>query len=544
MEHRESRGKQILRAAFRVRDRFRSRRRYLSALFEAGRNCWDIGEVEETGLLIDGRDYYRAFYEAAKNAQRYILISGWEFDSDVMLLRGNDAPEAGGEVRFLSFLNKLCEANPDLEIYMLAWDFTYLYSLDREWFQSWYFNWTTNERLQFCFDCQHAFGASHHQKFVVVDGRIAFVGGLDLCSARWDERDHRPDNPKRVNSDNSPYRPFHDIQSYHAGSLAEKLAQMFKMRWKKVCGKELDLPAVSQRRRLDLRSGIPIAARDVAISRTQAKTNGDQESYQEIRQLFLDAIEAAENLIYIENQYFSSAAIYKALEERMKAADRPRLEIVMVLAKEADAFLEQVSIGILQRKVIRSLKDVAAKTGHSLGLYYPASVGKDGQEVPTYIHSKLLLVDDRFLSVGSANFNNRSMGLDTELNVSWHAASTDKDFIRSIRRVRVSLLAEHTGVKKLAAIRKLGRTKGLVNFLNELADDNSFRLRHNPLEKALDAQSGLISLFPEGLPFDSEEPFFADYSDSTGEEGFFSKGIVSLSNWLSSFQSRSESPEN
>jgi phospholipase D1/2 len=58
-----------------------------------GSNCWDISNVKETGLLIDGRDYYLAFYRAASKAERYILICGWQFDSDVCLVPGQDAVE-------------------------------------------------------------------------------------------------------------------------------------------------------------------------------------------------------------------------------------------------------------------------------------------------------------------------------------------------------------------------------------------------------------------------------------------------------------------
>ena len=139
----------------------------------------------------------------------------------------------------------------------------------------------------------------------------------------------------------------------------------------------------------------------------------------EIRQLFLDAIDAAESLIYIENQYCSSEALSDALIDRMRQHRRGRLEIVLVIAKDAEAFLEQLSIAIAQSQIISRLKEVAAETGHSFGIYYPVSIAADGTDLPTYIHSKLLLIDDRFLSIGSANMNNRSMGYDTELNVSW-----------------------------------------------------------------------------------------------------------------------------
>ena len=174
-------------------------------ILQPEKNCWTISEVTESGLLIDGRDYYRAFHQAARGAEDYILISGWQFDSDVALLRGRDADAAEESVQFLTFLNNLCEQKQRLHIYILAWDFTVLYSLDREWFQDWYFNWTTNERFTFSFDCCDFFGAAHHQKFVVIDGRLAFVGGLDICSGRWDDRDHPVDSPARVNSDQNGY---------------------------------------------------------------------------------------------------------------------------------------------------------------------------------------------------------------------------------------------------------------------------------------------------------------------------------------------------
>ena len=129
----------------------------------------------------------------------------------------------------------------------------------------------------------------------------------------------------------------------------------------------------------------------------------------------------------------------------MRQHRRRRLQIVLVIAKDAEAFLEQLSIGIVQSQIIRRLREVAAETGHSFGIYYPVSIAADGTEVPTYIHSKLLLVDDRFLSIGSANMNNRSMGYDTELNVAWDDVP-GSTLSRSIRAARVNLLAEHTGL--------------------------------------------------------------------------------------------------
>ena len=496
-------------------------------------NCWKVSAVTQTGLLIDGRDYYRNFYSAASTARRYIAISGWQFDSNVALLRGADAEAAGEEAPLLSFLNELCERNPELRVLILAWDFSFVYSLDREWFLQWYVHWMTHESLKFCFDRAGAYDGCHHQKFVVIDGKIAFVGGLDLCSSRWDERDHRVENPLRVNRDGSLYRSFHDLQTYHVGPVARDLAEIFKARWKVANGEDLELPAEPDNAVAELTPTVPLSAERVAISRTQhCAICGGEKSVREIRQLFLDAIDAAENLIYIENQYFSSEALYNGLLRRMASKKRSPLEVVLIIAKDAEGLLEQLSIGIAQNRIIRRLQQVARDNGHHLGIYHPASVAADGTELPTYIHSKCLLVDDRFLSIGSANMNNRSMGYDTELNVSWEARQEDHDLARSIADARVDLLAEHTGQNDEKGRQALSRIPGLVEHLNQLAKGGSTRLRYHPLESVSEEYRWVVTLLPDGLPFDSERSEDSYEKMSTREDSFFSRGVTSLKSWL------------
>jgi len=500
-----------------------------------GINCREIAEVDETGLLIDGSDYYRGFCAAAETAERFILLSGWQFDSDAQLLREDGA---GDECTLLAFLNRLCERKKDLRVYILAWNFSVIYCIDREWLQSWYFKWSAHERIQFCFDSRHPFGASHHHKYVVVDGRIGFLGGLDICSGRWDERDHRALNPRRVNADRTAYPPFHDMQSYHVGAVAESLTQLFKDQWRTVCHCELDLPIADQNPSVRLKNALRIESTRVAISRTQVKTTETgYETVREIRRLFRDAVAAAESLVYIENQYFSSQAIYEALVRRMIDRRRPRLEVILVLAKEANAFVEQASIGIAQAKIIRHLKQLAGEAGHALGVYYPAVKNAGGAEIPVYIHSKLLLVDDRFLSIGSANMNNRSMGLDTELNVSWQARPGETQTLRSLRDVRVNLLAEHSGLSGDRAS-VLARMRGLVGALDQLARDPVSRLRRHPvLSAGVGNETWIESLFPDGLPLDPEGPIFGEDSYEqipAGRNTLFPKGI----NWLSSLLSK------
>ncbi|MEW6381122.1 MAG: phospholipase D-like domain-containing protein [bacterium] len=510
----------------------------MKTILKPGHNCWGVYDVQETGLLVDARDYYRAFYAAAEKARHYILIAGWQFDSEVQLIRGDDVKNPDQEVRFYHFLKSLCERNPELEIYMLAWDFSIVYALTREWFQAWRFSWGASRQIRFHFDSHHPIGASHHQKFAVIDGCIAFVGGMDICASRWDDRRHLATHPDRKNSDGRPYEPVHDIQSYHIGhAVAGQLVELFKVRWQSSGGGYLDFPPPPENYSFQIEPSISIAAENVAISRTQARgVFPIQESIQEIRSLYLEAIESAERLIYIENQYFSSQAVYKALVNRMRAPDRPRLQIVIIVPDRMHAFFEEIGIGIMQVKVLHSLKEIALQNGHAFGVYYPASTSRDGREIPSYVHAKLLLVDDRFLTIGSANIANRSMGFDSELNVSWEAASGSQcQLIRSIHQARIDLLAEHSGMTHPDHRRTLGRVAGLVDNLNRLADNPASRLRHHKMEKASPDTEWLSSLNFEGIFFDPEKPVIEENIYELvmyGQNSLFARGITFLSNWL------------
>ena len=509
----------------------------MKQILKPGKNCRGMYGVEETGLLIDGRDYYRAFHRAARTARRHILMAGWQFDSDVPLLRGNDLHEAHGDVRLLPFLNQLCDRHPELQVYILAWDFSALFALDREWFQDWIIRWTANERLHFRFDSHHAVGASHHQKLVVIDGSLAFVGGLDLCANRWDDRPHRSANPDRINPEGNSYEPYHDIQSYHIGPDAGELANLFTRRWERSGGGTLHRPSPPREDPAQIEPTLALSTTQVAISRTQAKTLVPlEESVQEIRALYGDAIEAAEELIYLENQYFSSQAVYGALMRRMGAPNRSKLQLVIVLPRRAHALIEQVSLNLAQVKMLHSLKEVASQKGHSMGVYYTTSMPERGDEAtPTYIHAKLLLVDDRFLTVGSANTTNRSMGLDTELNVAWEAGPEQTELGPSIQHVRTSLLAEHLGVSDPSFPKKLQPTERLVDHLNHWADQRTSRLRHHTLETIFGNGEWLKGVPFESVSLDPEKPVIEENIfelSSRDRTGLFSEGIRLLNEWL------------
>jgi phospholipase D1/2 len=479
----------------------------LTQILRAGRNAWKTVAPAEAGLLVDADDYYRAFYSAVHRAERYILMSGWQFDSGVPLLRGRDVP-AGADVRFLKCLNGLCEAKPDLQIYILAWNFHVAFALEREWMQRVLFHWLTSSRFRFLFDDCPVSGGSHHQKFVVVDGRLGFLGGMDVCESRWDDRRHLAVNPLRL-SRGRPVKPYHDVQVYlSGGDAAAALQELFVDRWARAGGDPLALHAPSEgERRPDLPSGaIVIGDAPVALSRTDPRAPGEE--IVEVEQLFLDAIDAAERLIYLETQYFSSRKIYGALVRRLRAPDRPALEVVVVVNERAEALKEELAVGLRQAKILEGLRHAVKGTAHRLGLYYSLCEGADETFRATYIHSKVIAVDDRFLTVGSANLTNRSMGVDSELHASWEASTPSPEaarLTRVIRRIRVSLLAEHAGAAGVRAIRGLHPIGGLVARLDDLSRRPGARLQsHGPPTPVQAAALDVID--PQDLPFDPELP--------------------------------------
>ena len=209
----------------------------MARILRSPRNVWSEQPVTRAALLVDGDDYFRAFYGAAQLAKSYVLLSGWQFDAETCLLRGAAAEGATLPVTLLKYLDALCERNANLRIYILAWDFHAVFLLEREWMQELRFNWSTNERLTFLFDSNHVDQGSHHQKFVVIDGQLAFLGGLDLCDHRWDDRRHKEPNPLRL-SRGEPHKPFHDVQTYLVGSeVSAVLTALFACRWEAAGGK-------------------------------------------------------------------------------------------------------------------------------------------------------------------------------------------------------------------------------------------------------------------------------------------------------------------
>src|SRR3954470_24059917 len=130
-------------------------------------HVWRRLPVDELGLLVDAADYYRELYRAALTAKKCLLFVGWQFDSDVELLRGSEALASQTPVMLLELLNHLCETRPGLQVCVLAWNFNVVFAAEREWMQQVVFQWHTHERISFRFDSNHPKLGSLHQKYVI-----------------------------------------------------------------------------------------------------------------------------------------------------------------------------------------------------------------------------------------------------------------------------------------------------------------------------------------------------------------------------------------
>lgn len=447
--------------------------------------AWRVHPATRSGILIDARDYYRAFFEAARQARRSVLLLGWQFDSDVQLVRGHDLPRgmAPEDATLLRFLDGLCAARPELEVRVLAWDHSLWFALEREMLQKLAFDLRTSPRVQFETDATVAEYGAHHQKVAVVDGRIAFAGSNDIAQDRWDTSAHRRDEPLRVGRGGQRCKPYHEVQAAFTGGAARSLLDLFVARWADATGEALDAERLVAPSDASLPVRVTYRMPDASLGiYRQLPHRFGRPPVREVRELFVDAIAHAERSIYVETQYLTSAVVRDALLDRMHRRGADKLDVVVVMPRKPEALKEELGMGAGQADVLAELAEAARRTGHALGLYDVAVPETDGDDehAHVYIHSKLLSVDDRCLFVGSANLNNRSMTLDSELVVGWAASSADTELGHAIAGLRRRLLAEHLGTT--ADHPQLRSPFGLVTRLGALARSGGSRLRHHALD--------------------------------------------------------------
>lgn len=409
----------------------------MQKILKEERNCWRLAKADRVAFLVDGIDYFAAFRDVVKQAKESILIIGWDFDSRIRLLPGDTQDEL--PVKLGDFLKAVVKGRSGLEAHVLIWDFAMLFALEREFVPVYKMRWNTSPRLHFRMDEKHPVGASHHQKIVVVDDAVAFVGGFDLTKSRWDTSEHRAEDARRVDPSGEHYPPFHDVQVMVDGAAAAALGELARERWRRATGDKIPVPSSQGRDRWPSAVEPQLQRVSVGIARTEPHFQGYPE-IREVENLYLDAIAAARRSIYIENQYLTSAAIGEALAARLREEHGP--EIVIVLPVRTSGWLEQATMDVLRARLLTKLRQ--ADRQQRLRVFYPDALGLDGMCIN--VHAKVLIVDDTLVRVGSSNLSNRSLGLDTECDLAVEAGG-DRRVERAIADFRNRLLAEHLGAE-------------------------------------------------------------------------------------------------
>ncbi len=487
-----------------------------------GRNCWQIAPADRVAFLIDGASYFAAFMSTVERARRSVLIVGWDFDSRIQLLHDGKAQDR--RVQLGDFLKAVVSDRKDLHIYILAWDFAMIYASKRELFTEIKLDWRVPRRLHFRLDGNHPLGASHHQKIVVVDDAVAFVGGIDLAKSRWDTPEHMPKDPRRVDPLGRSYPPRHDVQMAVDGPAAAALGDLVRERWHRATGHRLKPPERGQNDPWPPELSVDVENVKIGVARTES-AHEDREEIREVENLYCDAIAAARRYIYIENQYFTSAKIADALAARLHEEDGP--ELILVLPRQCPGWLEESTMGVLRSRVLNRLRE--RDTHERLRVFYP-SVPELGEE-HIIVHAKLMVVDDGLVLVGSANISNRSMGLDSECDLALESFGENR-IESAVAEFRNRLLAEHLAVSPAVVANILEAKQSLIEAVDELCGSERTLV---PLEN--EEVEWNEKVLPASAVFDPERPvapkklveeFFPNELRKPGKHGILRLGLILL----------------
>jgi phosphatidylserine/phosphatidylglycerophosphate/cardiolipin synthase-like enzyme len=361
-------------------------------------------------VLIDGAEVLPALAEAIRGARRSVRIAGWHSAPHFALERGEpptvlrellaETAARGVEVRVLLWagapMRVFTPSRADVraDARELARDTRVRVAVD------------DRERLLHC----------HHEKLVVVDDEIAFVGGVDLTDLggdRWDT----PAHPARGRLG------WHDAGTRLRGPIVADVAEHLDLRWTAVTGERLAPVPVPER----------AGDTTVQLLRTVPEHIYDQlpDGAFGILEGYMRALRASRELVYLESQFFWLPEIVRLLAEKLREPPTDRFRVVVVLPSKANNGEEDT------RGMLAHLAEADRGRGRFLATTIDAMTGSTVD--PLYVHAKIGIVDDRWMTIGSANLNAHSFFNDTEVNVQ----VCDEAIARA---ARLRLWSEHLGV--------------------------------------------------------------------------------------------------
>jgi phosphatidylserine/phosphatidylglycerophosphate/cardiolipin synthase-like enzyme len=420
-------------------------------------SSWSVGNLVRP--LVHGATYFARLHEelTALRAGDRVWFTDWRGDADERLLA--DGPSIG------DLLAELARAG--VEVRGLVW------RSHGERVSS-PISGRSNELLgrrindaggEVLLDQRVRVFGSHHQKFFVIRHRdnpsrdIAFVGGLDLCHSRRDDADHGGD-PQALTMDSRYGKrpPWHDAALELRGPVVADLLAIFAERWDDPHPLDRRTPYRMLLQRLARMPRHPKPLPDSAPPPPPAGNHAVQllRTYgvkrppfpfapageRSVARAYAKAFARARSLIYIEDQYLWSTEVATALARALER--NPELKVIAVVPRypDSDGPLAGPPSRIGQLRAIRMLRRVA-----------PDRVGvfdlENSAGTPIYVHAKICIVDDTWMTCGSDNFNRRSWTTDSELTcavVNDTAETREPSGTTLARDLRLELWAEHLGL--------------------------------------------------------------------------------------------------
>ena len=356
-------------------------------------------------VLIDGEQALGSLATALRSARRTVHIAGWHLTPGFRLERDRDT----------TLLELLAELAERVEVRVLLWAGPPLpaFKPTRADVRTVREQLTGGTRIRCALDARERTMHCHHEKLVIIDGGVAFVGGIDLTSLagdRWDSNDHPPRGELG----------WHDVATRLRGPIVADVAGHFRQRWQEVAGEPLPAPVV------------PPAAGNVELQLVRTlpekvyrfSPRGDFQ----ILEAYLRALRGAQRLVYLENQFLWSPELVAVLVDKLRRppTDNFRLLLLLPARPNNGADTTRGQLGCL----------VEADAGEGRLLATTITCQRGAVSEPLYVHAKVGIIDDAWLTVGSANLNEHSLFNDTEVNVLTQDAEL-------ARQTRLRLWAEH-----------------------------------------------------------------------------------------------------
>jgi phosphatidylserine/phosphatidylglycerophosphate/cardiolipin synthase-like enzyme len=357
-------------------------------------------------VLIDGATALPAIAEAIRSAESHVHLAGWTFSPGLAL-------ERDGEPTVLR--NLLAETAERVDVRVLTWAGAPLplFHPSRREVRRMRDQLCKHTAIRCALDSRERPMHCHHEKIVVVDDRIAFVGGIDLTSFQGDRFDTSRHLARAAAG-------WHDASSRIQGPAAAAVARHFALRWREVTRETLPEPEPAG------------TAGDIAVRLVRTVPEKIYDALPRgdfgILAAYVCALRGARSLVYLENQFLWSPEIVEILAAKLRDPPQDDFRLVVVLPADPNNGDDDT------RGMLAELVDADNGAGRFLPCTLYARVGRRAD--PVYVHAKIGLVDDRWLTLGSANLNEHSLFNDTEMNV----VVEDEDVVRD---VRARLWSEH-----------------------------------------------------------------------------------------------------